>query len=405
MAATGFSQTPLRHSYDVVIIGGAMMGSAAAFYLTRRPDFDGHVLVVDQDPSFAKTATAHTNSCIRQQFSTELNVRVSQYTADVIHGFRDLIGDARAPELAIQNFGYLYLAQDAHTEAQLRADVAVQHAAGAGTELLSPQEIAARYPFYDLSDIRLGSLNTKDEGYWEGGTVFDWFRRAAQKSGAEYVADRVSGIATAGGRATHVTLAGMTAPIACGAVINAAGTRGPEVAAMAGLSLPVEPRKRTTWVVRLPTPLPCQLPLTVDPSGVHMRQDGPDTYMIGAAAQNDHAVEVNDFAPVPDLWEERVWPALAARIPAFETLRIVSEWVGHYDFNTIDQNAVLGPAPTLANFHFCNGFSGHGLQQAPAMGRGLAELICAGRYETLDMSPFGIERLSAPIAHKERAII
>lgn len=400
----GFSQAPDAQSYDVVIVGGAMMGSAAAFYLSRHPGFDGSILVVEADPTYARAATALTNSCIRQQFSTALNVQISQYTAEVIRTFRELIGDERVPDLSIQSFGYLYLAGDAAMEARLRADREVQARAGAATRLLTPEDIAAAYPVYDLSDIRLGSLNTVDEGYWDGGTVFDWFRRASLAAGVTYVADRVTGIDRQGARVLGVTLAG-AGRIVCGTVIDAAGTRAAQVAEMAGLSLPVEPRKRMTWIVRPPEPLPVTLPLTIDPSGVHVRQEGPETYMVGAAGWTDPAVAPDDFAPIDTLWEERVWPILAARIPAFERLRVQAEWAGHYDYNIVDQNAVLGPHPEVGNFLFCAGFSGHGLQQAPAMGRGLAEWIATGDYRSLDLSPFGYARLAREGFAREHAVI
>ena len=383
------------------------MGSSVAWWLTELAGFDGTVLVVERDPSYAMCSTAHTNSCIRQQFSTELNIRISQFTAAFIRELRTHMGgDERVPNLQVQNFGYLYLADTEAFADVLRANQKVQLAAGAETRLLAPDQIAAAYPFYSLDGIVLGSLNRKDEGYWDGGTLFEWFRRSARSRGVDYVAGEVVAITRgAGGRVESVTLAGGET-IACGHVVNASGPRASRTAAMAGIAdLPVEPRKRYSWVFSAERPLECDLPLTIDPSGVHVRQDGPATYLAGSRGEPDPAVDPGDFSFDHGLWEGHVWPVLAARIPQFEAIRVVTEWTGHYAYNTIDQNAILGPHPEVENFLFINGFSGHGLQQSPAMGRGLAEWITFGRYRSLDLMPFRYERLTAGGGDVEQAVI
>jgi len=402
-----FAATPERTQYDVVIIGGAIMGSSTAWWLTELDDFDGSVLVVERDPSYQACSTAHTNSCIRLQFSEELNVRISQFTADFIANLRShMDDDPRVPNLSVQNYGYLYLADTEAFADVLRASQAVQLAAGARTRLLTAQEIKAAYPFYQLDDIILGSINTLNEGYWDGGTLFEWFRRSARARGVEYVANEVVAITRSptGERVHSMTLASGEV-ISCGQVVNASGPRAARTAAMAGLSLPVEPRKRFTWVFTAETPLDRELPLTIDPSGVHVRQDGPTSYLAGSKGYTDPAVEPDDFEMDHEIWEDHVWPLLATRIPQFEAIRVVTQWAGHYAFNTLDQNAILGPHPELENFHFLNGFSGHGLQQSPAMGRGLAELLTHGGYRSLDLSPFSFDRVlrNAPIL--ERAVI
>lgn len=395
---------PARTAYDVVIVGGAIMGSATAFFLTEDPAFTGRVLVVEPDPTCARAGTGLTNSCIRQQFSTAINVRISRFGAEFFEDLPARMRDPRVPAMRIRNFGYMYLAATESAAEALRAAQAVQRAEGAATRLLSAGEIAAEYPFYATDDLVLGSINTDREGYFDGYTMFDWFRRLARARGVEYVENRVTGMEVAAGRVTAVRLAtGET--VGCGAVVNAAGTRGAGVAAMAGIAIPVEPRKRFTWVFTAETPLPRDLPLTIDPSGVHVRQDGAGSYMAGAHTAEDPAVDPEDFAMDHGIWEDHVWPALATRIPAFAAIRVQREWVGHYDMNTLDANAVCGPHPGIGNFHFLNGFSGHGLQQAPAMGRGAAEMLVHGRYLTLDLSPFGFDRIAAGRPFVERAII
>ena len=405
MTTSGMPNEARQTAYDVVIVGGAIMGSATAFFLSQNADFDGSVLVIERDPSYAQSSTAQTNSCMRQQFSTELNIRISQFAAEFVKNLRNHMGgDERVPELDIQNYGYMYLADNAPCAEVLRRNRAIQHAAGAATELLSADEIADRYPFYNVEDIVLGSINRCDEGYFDGGTLFDWLRSGAREGGVDYVAGEVVAMPRDGDRITGVTLAsGET--ISCGTVINASGPRAARTAAMAGIDLPVEPRKRFTWIFTAETPLDRDLPLTIDPSGVHFRQDGPQTYLAGCPADPDPAVGYDDFVMDPDRWQDHVWPIIASRIPQFEAIRVISEWAGHYAFNTFDQNAILGPHDEVRNFIFQNGFSGHGLQQSPAMGRGIAEFITYGEYRTLDLSPFAFDRIPGQRPIIETAII
>lgn len=393
-----------RAQYDVVIIGGAIMGASVAWFLSRMPGFNGSILVVERDPSYQFSSTAHSNSCIRQQFSTTLNVQISQFAADFITNLREHIGDPRVPDLSIQNFGYLYLADTPEYANYLRHNHQIQRAAGAQTRLLDRDQIRAEYPFYALDDVLLGSINTLNEGYWDGGTVFDWWRRSGQAQGVEYIQNEVVAITRTGNQIDSVTLANGQV-VSCGHVVNASGPRAARTAAMAGLTLPVEPRKRYTWIFTAETPLDRALPLTIDPSGVHVRQDGPTTYMAGSRGDPDPAVDPDDFTMDHGLWQDHVWPILATRIPAFEAIRVVTEWTGHYAYNTLDQNAILGPHDEVRNFHFLNGFSGHGLQQSPAMGRGLAEWITYGAFQTLDLSAFSYARVRTETPIVEQAVI
>ena len=400
-------EPPKQLSYDVVIIGGAMMGSSTAWFLSDNKDFTGSVLVVERDPSYQHAATSHSNSCIRQQFSTELNVKISQFGADFVQNLPRYMGaDSGAPKLQIQNFGYMYLANTEGFAAVLRASQTAQVAAGAATRLLTPAQIQQAYPFYNVDDVLLGSINTVDEGYFDGITVFDWFRRQARSRGVEYVANEVVAIRrNASGNWVESVVLASGEVVACGQVVNASGTRGAETARLAGMEIPVEPRKRFTWVFTAEHPLDRPLPLTIDPSGVHFRQDTRSTYMAGGHADDDPAVTCCDFTMDHGFWQDHIWPTIATRIPQFEAIKVVREWVGHYDFNVLDQNAITGPHPEVANFLFLNGFSGHGLQQSPAMGRGTAEWLIYGEYRTLDLSPLGFERIIAGRPYLEKAII
>ena len=399
-----FGSSAQYDAYDVIIIGGAIMGSSTAWFLSKSSDFNGRVLVIERDPSYEFCSTAHTNSCMRQQFSTKLNVQISQFAAHFVKNLRDYMGDDRVPELTIQNYGYLYLADTPEFAQILRENQKVQIEAGAETQLLDAAEINRRYPFYQTDDIELASINLLDEGYWDGGTVFDWFRRSAIDNGVEYIAGEVVEIEQSKARVTAVKLANGDR-ISAGQIVNASGPRAALTAAMVGLELPVEPRKRFTWIFSAEQPLEMDLPLTIDPSGVHFRQDGPQTYLAGCPADPDPAVDPTDFAMDHNRWQDHVWPIIATRIPQFEAIKVVTEWAGHYAFNTFDQNAVLGAHPDVPNFIFQNGFSGHGLQQSPAMGRATAEWLTYGEYRSLDLSLFSYERILRDEPIIEKAVI
>jgi glycine/D-amino acid oxidase-like deaminating enzyme len=378
-------------SYDVVIIGGAMMGASVAWFLSQNPDFDGRILVVERDLTYEWASTTHTNSCLRQQFSSALNIKISQYSFEFMNNFKETMGRKSTPEIFFNSFGYLYLADREDFAQNLCDNQKLQQTLGAGTQILSPEQIAQKFPFYNLDDIILGSHNPVNEGYFDGTTVFNEWRKAAKANGVEFIADELVGIGKNNGRVQSARLKS-GAEIACGYLVNCAGPRAAAVAELAGLHIPVEPRKRFTYVFAAEMPLDRDLPLTIDPSGVHMRTDGA-YYMAGCAPDNDVAVDYDDFEMDHTLWMDKVWPILASRVPAFETVKVVNEWVGHYAYNTLDQNAIIGPHLDLDNFIFVNGFSGHGLQQAPAMGRGVSEWIVYGAFCTLDLTPLGYARI------------
>ena len=233
------SSEPRQTSYDVIIVGGAMIGSSVAWFLTDNPDFNGSVLVVERDPSYEWCSTAHTNSCIRQQFSNEINVRISQYGAEFVKNFRDFLGgDPDVPDVPLHSYGYMYLADTEEFGDVLRENQKIQADLGAGTRILTPDEIAKDYPFYNLDGIVLASHNPIDEGYFEGSTMFDWWRRKARANGVEYLTNEVVAMSREGDRVQSVTLKSGEV-ISAGTVINASGPRAVLTARMAGLEVPV----------------------------------------------------------------------------------------------------------------------------------------------------------------------
>lgn len=397
---------PKSSSYDIVIVGGAMYGSSVAWFLADNPDFGGTLLVVEKDPSYEFASTSHTNSCMRQQFSRKINVQISQFAAEFVKNFRTFMGnDPRVPDVALHSFGYMYLANTPEFAETLKDVQVLQASCGAGTRHMSAAEVKQNYPFYNVDDVVAANHNLVDEGYFDGNTLFDWWKRTAKEKGVEFVANEVVAMTTnkQKSRVESVTLKSGEV-VSCAIVINASGPRAVRTSRMAGIEIPVEPRKRYTFIFDAQHPLDQDLPLTIDPSGVHMRTDGA-YYMAGCAPDVDRAVDYDDFEQDHSIWEEKVWPIIAHRVPQFEAIKLINSWAGHYAFNTFDQNAILGPHPGITNFFFVNGFSGHGLQQSPAMGRGTAEFITYGEYRTLDLTPFHYDRIASDAPFSEKAVI
>lgn len=402
-----FKKTPTHDKYDVIIIGGAIMGSSTAWFLSQNPDFNGTILVVEKDQKYEFCSTAHTTSCIRQQFSTKLNIEISQFAANFINNFQEYMdNDIGVPELTIKSFGYMYLAADEDFAKTLKNNRKIQVAAGVATELLTPEEIKLRYPFYNVEDIKLGSINLVNEGYWDSITVFEWMKNKARKNGVEYIENEVIAITKNKSEDRIISIKLSSGETVYGEkFVNATGPRAALISKMAGIKIPVEPRKRYSWIFKAEKPLDRDLPLTIDPSGFHFRENGGGTYQAGGQGIDDPAVNSDDFTMDYDLWENTVWPILLNRIPQFESLKLVSQWAGHYAMNTLDQNAIVGPHTEVKNFMFLNGFSGHGTQQAPAMGRALGEYLVYGKYKSLDLTPFHFDRISKGSSIIEKAVI
>jgi len=382
----------LSQSYDVVIVGGAVTGSSTAYWLTARSGFSGRVLVVEKDPSYADCATARSAGSIRQQFSTPENIAISLFGIQFLRNIADyLTVEGEVPAIGLKEKGYLFLASEAG-RAVLEKNHTLQSGMGADNVVLSPAELEARYPWLNVADLGAGCLGLSMEGWLDPQQLMQGFRRKARAQGATYVSDEVVGLERDGERVVAVQLKS-GGRVACGAVVNASGLWGAEVAAMAGVEIPVRPRKRLVFVLDVRAPLP-NCPLVIDMTGAYVRPEGA-YYICGIQPEETNDPDTRDFTIDHGLFEERLWPILANRVPALEAVKVVNAWAGHYDYNTFDQNAILGPHPSARNFYLANGFSGHGLQQSPAVGRALAELILEGRYVTLDLSRFGVERVAA----------
>ncbi len=383
---------------DVVIIGGGVIGSAVAYWL--RCLGAGRVVVVERDTTYARASSSLSASSIRQQFSTPTNIALSQFGIGFLRAAGDLLAvDDDQPALGLQEPGYLYLASPAGLPV-LEMNHAVQRANGVSVALLDPAALHARFPWLDTNGVAAGSLGLDGEGWFDGPALMAAFQRKARALGAEWLRGEAVQMERDGARVSAVRLADGSR-IPCGVVVNAAGPYARAVAAMAGLALPVEARKRSVFVFACRTDLP-GCPLLIDTSGVWVRPER-DCYIAGWSPSDD----AEDFGLEVDhaLFEDTVWPALAARVPAFEAVRLMGAWAGHYEHNTFDCNALLGAHPDVPNLVFANGFSGHGMQQAPGVGRGIAELLLHGAYRTLDLSPLSVTRVGHGQPVRERCVI
>ncbi len=382
----------MSEAIDVAIVGGGVIGSAIACFLAGEPGFAGRILVIEPDPSYRTASTTLSAASIRQQFSTPENIRIGQFGAAFIRdATRHLSVEGEVVDLAFREAGYLFLASPAGAGV-LASNHALQRALGCDNLLLDAEGLKARFPWLETEGIAAGCLGLSGEGWFDNHGLLMAFRRKARSLGAEYRTDRVVGMTVAGGRVVRLALES-GAGLSPGVVVNAAGPRAGQVAALAGIDLPVRPRKRFVYVIHCRDVLAPALPLVIEPGGVYVRPEGQH-YICGVSPPPDQDPDCDDLEVEYGLFEEVVWPVLAARIPALAAVKLVNAWAGHYDYNTVDQNAIIGPHPELANLIFANGFSGHGLQQAPAVGRAVAELIAFGRYRSLDLSRFRYTRFA-----------
>jgi FAD-dependent oxidoreductase domain-containing protein 1 len=389
-------QRPLH----VVIVGGGVMGCATAWFLAR--EHGVRVTVIERDASYATASSALSVCAIRQQFSTAINIRISQ---DSLAFYRAIgtelaIGDD-APNIGLVEPGYLYLAATAGGAAVLREQHAMQKQHAVQTALLTPDALAQRYSWLNADDLVLGSLGlstaTSGEGWFDGYAALQAFRRGAIAAGVTFVEDEAVDFVVdvhAGPASVRAVHSARGNAYDGDAVVIAAGAWSSRVADQLGVSLPVHARKRDVFAFEADVDLR-DAPLVIDPSGVWFRPEvQPGRFLCGSPPRNGDPDDVPLDQVDRGLFDEVIWPVLAARVPAFDALRVTSSWAGYYEMNSFDHNGLVGPLAPYTNAYTACGFSGHGLQQAPAVGRGLAELIATGEYLTLDLSPLRVSRVA-----------
>ena len=382
----------------MVIVGGGVVGSASAYYL-RKLGFSGSIAILDKDTTWQWGCTARSAGGLRQQFSTPENIALSTFGLGVVRGLREEFGPEA--DVSFREQGYLILASEAGLPV-LEENHRIQIAHGADNALLRGTELSERFAWLVADGLAAGCFGLSGEGWVDPYLLAALFRKAAMARGVELIQAEVTEVSRKGPRIAAIGLSSGEA-MGCGVLVNAAGTGAGQLAAMAGIDLPVGPRKRYVYVLDCPAATEAlhRAPLTVEPGGVYFRPEGRN-FLCGLSPDAQDEPQVFDWEVDYSWFEERIWPVLAERVPLFEAVKVISAWTGHYDYNALDQNAVIGPHPEIGNFLFANGYSGHGLQQGPASGNAIAELIVHGGYRTIDLTRFGYERIlrNAPLFEK-----
>lgn len=406
MSTPSETSPPARESaerYDVVIVGGGVMGCSTAWHLlAAAPGMS--VAVVEPDPAYAGAASSFASGGVRQLFSRAENVLMSRYTHEVIETWADWTppsGEtdaAEVPDLGWHPNGYLFIT-DHELSDQLRADYEQQRSLGVENVWLDPHELRERYPLIETSDLGPAVLSPRD-GWLAPSALLEGMARRSRRLGATFVRDRVVEIERDNKGATGVRLES-GGRITADVVVNVAGVWGTELSAQLGLKLPVEPMRRFDHYVESPMPF-ADYPFIKDPAGLAIRPEGPGL----TAALVDFSTPGGWDLSIDKSWfEETVWPALVERIPQADELRLVSTWSGHYDQNRLDGQMILDRwTGELDNYYVATGFSGHGLMHAPAVGRALTELILHGAFQTIDLSRMGLRRVFDNEPYRELTI-
>lgn len=376
----------------IVIVGGGVMGAATACFLAR--DQGLSAIVIERDPLHAQASSALSASSIRQQFSTPLNIALSQWSIAFLRRLGDelAVPGEPAPQIGLTEAGYLYLASPAGAAA-MRAHQALQARAGAQVQLLQPHELEQRFPWLSTEGIALGALGLRGEGWFDGPALHQAFRRKAMACGVRFLQAEAVGFEHDGaGRVQAVRCADGRRIGATHGVLLSAGAWSAPLAAQLGVVLPVSGKKRDVFVLDCPAAPLAGCPLVIDPSGFWFRPEGRG-FIAGAPPRGEDA----DFLPLHQIdhaqFDEQLWPLMAARVPAFEALRVRSAWAGYYEMNAFDHNGLAGALPGWRNVFTACGFSGHGMQHAPAVGSAMAALMAGGRSDAPSLEVLSPQRL------------
>lgn len=397
---------------SVVVIGGGAVGAACAWFLKRLGGSALSVCIVEPDPTLRWASSARSAASIRQQFSQPVNVQLSRFGFELLsQPAHWLAVDGQAPALDLVRSGYLFLATTAQGRQVLADNLAVQQAAGAQVQAMAPAALAERFSWLRVDDLQAANLGLADEGWFDGEAFARALAIKARSEGASRVTARVIGghwqppSGHGGDRRLAAVQLDNGERLAADAFVLAAGAWSQGVGQALGVAVPVVGRRRTVFKLRCPTTLP-RTPLVVDPSGVWFRSEG-EGFLAGWSPGDGDPDPDQLPLDQPDLaqFEAHVWPALAHRVPAFEALRVQSAWDGWYEVHPLDHNALVGPHPAAPNLVLACGFSGHGLQHAPGVGRGVAEWLLTGGWRTIDLSPLSAERIATGRPMVEQAII
>lgn len=379
-------------AYDVVILGGGINGCATAYWLKSSGQFDGSVVVVERDPSYENAPSAKATGGIRQQFSTPENVRIGLFGAEFVHAVEDHLSVNGEPTgVLFREQGYLLLGRSDQLSV-MEDSHRVQKDCGADIVQLGAPELTAQFPWLEVGELAGGFFGRTNEGWVDPYTLLQAFRNKARSLGVEFVTDEALRIVAEGRRASAVELA-KHGQVRAGIVVNTAGASGARrLAQTIGVDLPIESRQRCTFVFECREEGMGGAPLTVTPDGVAFRPEG-SRFLTSVTPPPERDPETFEHDIDHGLFDDIIWPSLARYIPVFEAIKVVGGWSCHYDFNLLDENLIVGRLGDYENVYLAAGLSGHGMQQAPAVGRALSELICHGEYRSLDLGRFEFGRV------------
>ncbi|XP_065647289.1 FAD-dependent oxidoreductase domain-containing protein 1 [Hydra vulgaris] len=383
--------------YDVVIIGGGVMGSSSAYFLKfKEPSLK--IAVVEKDSTYMKASSALSVSSIRQQFSCPENINLSRWSYNFLKNINKNLfidGEAQAPDIQLFQSSYMFLASSLEGQKILESNISVQRKCGVDVEILSCNGLLNCYPWLNIDGIVAGSKCNANEGWFDGWSLLQAFRKKAVSLGVDYI----------NGHCTHININSFVSSVQimfdkeshildCRHMVNAAGPWAGELMQLVNIHLPVLPRKRYVFVFDCPNGPGRLMPLTVDPTGVYCRPEGSGTlYLAGCSPSESDEPDCSNLDVNYDYFNEVIWPVLATRFIGMETLKLKHSWSGYYDYNTFDQNGIIGPHSDIPNLYFANGFSGHGIQQSPAVGNAISEYIIDGKFSVIDLHKFRYGRI------------
>ncbi|MFN8388487.1 MAG: FAD-binding oxidoreductase [Anaerolineales bacterium] len=389
-------------THDIIIIGGGVMGCATAYYLLK---FDPrlNVAIIEMDPTYEKASTPLSDGNTRIQFNIKENIQMSQYGLEVLARFaEEMEVDGVKPDPAFRQQGNLFVLDEASVE-ESRDGWELQTSLGGLVYWLTPEDVQREYPLYNLKDCAAGTLGVQD-GTMSPMAVLDGYRKKSVSMGARYIQAEAIEILKVGNQVAGIRLA--SGEILNGNIVmNAAGAWAPKIAATVGVELPIAPTKRQVTIVETNYHGEGVLPALFLPSGLYVIHEGEGLFMVGKSFADDY-IGYDDFRWEKNVFEERIWSELVEYIPSFDRLKILRGWAGLYEVNTLDGNAILGESSQVKGLFFANGFSGHGFQQAHAVGRYTAELMLS-KTPTLDLSIFSVDRIAEnkPVFESKRKII
>lgn len=390
-------------NYDVIFIGGSLMASSTAFnLLSERPDLK--ILMIEKDPTYKHAATPLALGGIRQQFTERTNIRMAKMSVETFENFGEIMETKTfgKPNIDLRQGGYLFLVNEDKWPTALE-NAEIQRSEGVDIRLLSVSDLETMLPETDLTGIVGGTVCPR-EGVLCPASVLNGYLHKVKEMGVTIINDEVVDIKMNGDKIVNVVCKSGD-EYSAGAYVNAAGPWANLIGDMIGVEIPIKPLSHDLYVAKMPMEADVGTAYTTLPTETYWYREHKtaDTLICGRT-KLDFEFGFNYDVDVP-FFEKAVWPDLAAHMQSLDRLKLINYWRGCYEYNYIDHNAIIGQHPDVPNLYLINGFSGHGMMQAPAAGKGLAEYILHDEYRTLDLSRMNIRRFRENKLIVEKAII